>query len=128
MTTCDPRYRNKMLLWAVVYCGTTAASVYILKTSGIENLALRTVIALTPMLPIFWLGTIIMGCMRNLDELQQKIQLEAVVFAAVLTALFTVAYGFLEKIGYPKLDTIWIFPMLMILWGIGQVIARRRYE
>ncbi|MEX0324494.1 MAG: hypothetical protein AB3N33_00240 [Puniceicoccaceae bacterium] len=128
MTTCDPKYRNKLLLWAVVYCSTVAASIYVLKTSGIENLALQTVIALVPMLPIIWLMQIIMSCMRNLDELQQKIQLEAVVFAAVLTALFTVAYGFLEKIGYPKLDTIWIFPMLMVLWTIGQAIARRRYE
>ncbi|MEX0331193.1 MAG: hypothetical protein AB3N64_07200 [Puniceicoccaceae bacterium] len=128
MTTCDPKYRNKLLLWAVVYCSTVAGSIYVLKTSGIENFALQTVIALVPMLPIIWLMQIIMSCMHNLDELQRKIQLDAVVFAAVLTALLTVAYGFLEKIGYPKLDTIWIFPMLMVLWTIGQAIARRRYE
>lgn len=129
-TLCETnkRYRNQMLVWAIAYCAVTYGSVYSLKHLGIESFALRTVIALLPMLPIAWVGVIIMRFIRSLDEFQQKIQLEAVVFSAVLTGLLTGAYGFLEGVGYPKLDTIWILPMLIVLWVVGQVLARSRYQ
>ncbi|MEZ5278404.1 MAG: hypothetical protein R3F07_18625 [Opitutaceae bacterium] len=122
------RYRRQMLTWAITYCLVTFASVYTLKNAGIENLGLRTLIALLPMLPVVWVGIIILRFIRSLDELQQKIQLEAVVFAAVTTGLLTGAYGFLEGVGYPELDTVWILPMLMVLWVGGQVLARRRFQ
>lgn len=124
----NKQYRRQMLIWAVTYCVVTYASVYTLKNAGIEHFGLRTLIALTPMLPLAWVGFIIMRFIRSLDELQQKMQLEAVVFSAVMTALLTGAYGFMEGVGYPKLDTIWILPMLMILWVVGQALARRRYK
>jgi len=117
-----------MLVCAVAYCLATYASVQILKHAGIEHFGLRTVIALLPMLPIAWTGFIVLRFMRSLDELQQRIQLEAVVFSAVVTGLLTGAYGFLEGVGYPELDTVWIMPMLMVLWVVGQIIARRRYQ
>lgn len=129
-TQCEnnKRYRLKMLLWASVYMITTYASVYVLKNSGIEQFGLRTLIALVPMVPVVWIGRIIIQFIRGLDEFQQKIQLEAIAFSAVTTALLTCAYGFMEGVGYPRLDTIWILPMLGVLWVIGQALARRRYQ
>ena len=124
----NKRYRRQMLIWAITYCLVTFASVYTLKNAGIGHLGLRTLIALLPILPVAWVGIIILRFIRSLDELQQKIQLEAVVFAAVMTGLLTGAYGFLEGVGYPELDTVWILPMLMVLWVGGQVLARRRYQ
>jgi hypothetical protein len=129
-TLCEPnkRYRNQMLVWAIIYCSVTYASVTLLKSYEIEPLALRTLIALLPVIPIIWAGRIIMKFIRSQDELQQKIQLEAVVFSAVTTALLTSAYGFMEGVGYPEMDTIWVLPMLTVLWVVGQVVARRRYR
>jgi hypothetical protein len=124
----NKRYRRQMLIWAITYCVVTYASVYTLKNAGIGHFGLRTLIALLPMLPIAWVVVIILRFIRSLDELQQKIQFEAVVFSAVMTGLLTAAYGFMEGVGYPKLDTIWIMPMLMVLWVGGQVLARRRYQ
>lgn len=124
----NKRYRRQMLTWAITYCLVTYASVHTLKNAGIEHFGLRTLIALLPMLPIAWVGILIVRFTRSLDELQRKIQFEAVVFSAVLTGLFTGAYGFMEGVGYPKLDTVWILPMLMVLWVVGQVLGRRRYQ
>ena len=124
----NKRYRRQMLIWAITYCVVTYASVYTLKNAGIEHFGLRTLIALLPMLPIAWVGIIMLRFIRSLDEMQQKIQLEAVVFSAVMTGLFTGAYGFMEGVGYPELDTVWIMPMLMVLWVGGQMLARRRYR
>lgn len=124
----NKRYRRQMLVGAITYCGVTLASVTILKKAGIENLGLRTLIALLPMVPVAWVGGIILRFTRSLDEMQQKIQFEAIVFSAVTTGLLTGAYGFMEGVGYPKLDTVWILPMLMVLWVVGQLLARRRYQ
>jgi hypothetical protein len=63
-----------------------------------------------------------------MDELQRKIQLEAVVFGFCGTALLTFSYGFLENAGFPHLNWIWIFPLMAALWGLGQAIAARRYR
>jgi Na+/melibiose symporter-like transporter len=124
----NKRYRKQMFFWAVIYCSVTYASVYLLKHFTIGNLGVRTLIALFPMVPITFAGRIIIKFIRDLDELQQKIQLEAVIFSAVTTALVTCAYGFMEGVGYPELDTVWIMPMLMVLWVLGQILARRRYQ
>ncbi|WP_163965559.1 hypothetical protein [Oceanipulchritudo coccoides] len=129
-TMCEPNktYRRQMLIWAITYCVVTYGSVYTLKNAGIEHFGLRTLIALLPMLPIAWVGIIIMRFIRSLDELQRKMQFEAVVFSAVMTGLLTGAYGFMEGVGYPELDTVWVLPMLMVLWVVGQALARKRYQ
>lgn len=129
-TLCETnrRYRNQMPVWAILYCSVTYASVYVLRNFGIEHFGLRTLIALVPMVPVIRVGRLIMKFIRSQDELQQKIQLEAVIFSAVTTALLTCAYGFMEGAGYPELDTIWVLPMLAVLWVVGQVLARRRYQ
>jgi hypothetical protein len=98
-----------------------------LKVYVLYGFGLRTLIALAPMIPVLWVGNNILKYTRQLDEFQQRIQLDAVVFSAVATALLTSAYGLLEGVGYPELDTIWIMPMLAVLWVIGQILARRRY-
>jgi len=116
-----------MLLWAVIYCSVTYGSVYVLKNYDIGGVGARTLIALLPMLPIVWVGMLTMKHVRQLDELQRKIQMEAVAFSAMTTALLTCSYGFMEGVGYPELDTIWILPMLSVLWVVGQILARRRY-
>jgi len=124
---CETKYRKQMLLWAVIYCSVTYGSVYVLKNYDIGGVGARTLIALLPMLPIVWVGMLTMKHVRQLDELQRKIQMEAVAFSAMTTALLTCSYGFMEGVGYPELDTIWILPMLSVLWVVGQILARRRY-
>lgn len=127
MSDKDKNYNGQMILGAIVYIAVTAASVGILKYYVLDGLGLRTLIALAPMVPVFWIGNNIVKYTRQQDELQQRIQLDAVVFSAVVTALLTSAYGFMEGVGYPELDTVWIMPMLAVFWVVGQILSRRRY-
>ena len=67
--------------------------------------------------------------LKQLDEMQQRIQLEALSIAFVGTALLGSTYGFLENAGLPRLE--WggfIWPVMVLLWAIGTVIACRRYR
>lgn len=88
----------------------------------------RYLLALLPVLPAAYVLRAYIRFLGRLDELQQRIQLSAIAFAAGTTGMLTFAYGFLELAGFPHIPAIWVFPVLIWLWGIGLAIASRRYS
>ncbi len=66
--------------------------------------------------------------LRRVDELQRRIQLEAIGLSFAATAILTFAYGFLEDVGFPRLSYGWILPLMVMLWGLGLGLASRRYR
>jgi hypothetical protein len=72
---------------------------------------------------------VMMRSLRRLDELQQKIHLEALAFAFAGTGALATGYGFLINAGMPDID--WgalVWPVMVALWAVGLVFARRRYH
>ena len=65
---------------------------------------------------------------HSMDELQKKIQLEALAFAFGATALISFAYGLLGNAGFPQLSWVWVMPLMIALWGVGGAVAARRYQ
>ncbi len=63
-----------------------------------------------------------------MDELQRRIQLEAFAFSFGVTGIVTFSYGLLTYVGFPAISWVWIFPLMVALWGIGQGVATRRYR
>ncbi|GJQ51592.1 MAG: hypothetical protein HKUEN02_04390 [Anaerolineaceae bacterium] len=57
--------------------------------------AVQVVIALIPVIPTIFIVIAVMRALRDSDELQQRIQLQAVTFSAIVTGLITFSYGFL---------------------------------
>ena len=114
----------------------TAIGIYvislIISIIAIERLSLpqvvRFIIAILPVVPIGFVFVAIMRKLKDSDELQQKVQSHAIMFAAVATALITFGYGFLENIGFPKFPTIWIFPMMFMLWGFSLSYFWKKYQ
>ena len=88
----------------------------------------RYPIALLPVIPAALAMWAVIRGVRGLDELQRRIQFEAVVFSFLTTCLLTLTWGFLQNAGLPQLDVIWIAPLLIILWGLGLGIAHGRYQ
>ena len=88
----------------------------------------RFPVALSPVIPALVGMQVIVRVVREMDELQQRIQLEAVAFSLGSTAMLTFSYGFLEGVGFPHLNWTFVLPMIVALWGIGQIVARRRYR
>ncbi len=67
--------------------------------------------------------------LRRLDEMQQRIQLEALALAFFGTATLGAGYGFLQSAGLRGIDwgaSIW--PVMVGLWALGFMIASRRYR
>jgi len=87
-----------------------------------------TVVALMPMLPGAAVAVAVMRQVRGSDELQRRIQLEALSLAFAGTALATFSYGFLENVGYPKLSMFFVWPLMAVLWMVGSIISARRFR
>lgn len=93
--------------------------------------SLRVTVALLP-IPVFalFLLSFIRG-LKALDELERRIQLEALVIAFPLAILFIMTLGLLE-LAVPLSPENWsyrhIWPFLTMFYFIGLAIARKRYQ
>jgi hypothetical protein len=95
---------------------------------GTVPTALRVPVALLPMVPLAVVAFAIVGAIRASDEMQRRIQFEALAFAFAFTALSTFSYGFLEVYaGLPHLSMFSVWPVMAVFWVIGRFIASRRY-
>jgi hypothetical protein len=121
------RYYKEFGIAMSVYVITVIASVTVLTKFEFPQ-AIRAVIALTPVIPTIFVIIAIMRALRDSDELQQKVQFNAIVFSAVTTGMITFGYGFLEGIGFPQFPTIWILPMMFGLWGLGLGYFWKKYQ
>jgi uncharacterized membrane protein (DUF4010 family) len=88
----------------------------------------RYMIAALPALPIAVVVYFYIVLLRRMDEMQRQIQLEALAFSVGVTGLITFALGLMEAAGLGPIGLIWVFPMLIMFWGFGTILARRRYE
>ena len=89
--------------------------------------AARMAVALVPMIGAVAAAWAIMRHIWKLDEMQRRIQLDAIAISFLATALGTFGWGFAEDAGAPDLPTFAIWPLMAAGWVAGLFIARRRY-
>lgn len=89
---------------------------------------LRYAIALGPVVPLIFAFLSYVQFVRRLDEMEQRIQLEAVAISLGCTMLLTLTLGFLESVGFPHIDMIWVPVFIIVMWRLGMQIATRRYR
>jgi hypothetical protein len=88
----------------------------------------RYALVLIPLIPVFYLQRFELQNLARMDELQRKIQLEALVFAYYGTAALVLIYGFLELAGLPKTTMFAAGGALIVLRVIGWYITDRKYQ
>ena len=98
---------------------------------GITSVPLRAVVAVLPALAIALLMRAALRYLREIDELQRRIETEAIGISALGVSLLYFAGGLLEKAKVLSFDAgaamIWVFPLLMFLYGISKMIVTKRY-
>jgi hypothetical protein len=123
---------SKRYFWelgtAMLAYGVTLAISIKLVEAGMVPKAWQSVAVLTPMLPCGFALWAILRQLGRLDELQRRVQLDAVGLAFAGTAMLTFGYGFLEGVGFPRLSMFVIWPVMAALWLIGGFVAARRYR
>lgn len=121
------RYMRELLVAMSIYIVVLIASISILERTELPQVW-QVLITLLPAIPVAFVILAIMRMLIDSDELQQRIQLFATAFSAALTGFITFSYGFLENVGFPKLSTFLVFPMLILIWGISLGYFTRKYQ
>lgn len=89
----------------------------------------RVPLALVPMVPLVFALFAFVRYLGRMDELQRRVQLEALAFAFGGTALLTFGYGFLQSVaGFPQVNWFAVWPIMAVLWLAGKARADRRYK
>lgn len=66
---------------------------------------------------------------RTLDEMQRQVHLEALAFAYPSTAVVVLAFEYLRKTGtLDRFKPDYILLAMSVLWLLGYLLARRRYQ
>lgn len=88
----------------------------------------RGLVAVLPVIPASLVVLAVVRYISRMDELQRRIQLDALGAASGATALLTFTWGLLENAGFPRLSMLWILPLMCLLWGIAAGVAAYRYR
>lgn len=88
----------------------------------------RGLVAVLPVIPASVVVLAVVRYISRMDELQRRIQLDALGAAFGATALLTFTWGLLENAGFPQLSMVWVLPLMAVLWGVGIGVAAYRYR
>lgn len=120
-----------IMVFLIIFGGIIAlGSVAVMqRVMGLPEWVGRIPQAIVPLVPAPILISLAIRGYRRLDELQQRIQGEALVWGFVLGSILVFTWGSIEiAMGMPRLGWIWVWPVLGGSWLVGLVIARRSYS
>lgn len=124
----------KLNVWAFVAVGLAFASRIVIRNHPEWDMWLRALIAMSPLLPSLFYVRSIARWIRGMDELQQRIQLGACLFATTGTIFIVLAYNLVVAQGIHwsrlphGLDWEDTFASVIVLYILGNAIIKRRYQ
>lgn len=116
-----------LLSGLAAYAAVLILSQRILAGTG-HGVTIATLLALAPIVPALFICGVVVQSIRKLDEMQRKLQLEALAIAFAGTALITFSYGFLEGNGLPKISMFAVWPLMSVLWFTGVMVGHLRHR
>lgn len=121
------RYTIELTLSLAAYVALLILSNQFLSYPALPNWA-EIAVVLLPMVAALLIIWTILRRLQQIDELQRRIQFEALAIAFCGTALVTFSYGFLEALNYPKLSMFFVWPLMATLWVLGTIFGVLRYR
>ncbi len=96
----------------------------------VESDLLRALIALLPVLPIVFVVRAMVRKLLDGDELERRMQLEAISIASISVGLLSFTAGFLHVAGVFHFDNalLMVLPGLFLAYGLALWWVRRRYQ
>lgn len=124
------RYLRELMPAMAGYVVAIFLSVWLLKR--VDAPGLRVALALLPVPPIALALRAIVRYIRDVDEMQQRIELEAVSIATALVSLLYLSAGLLQRakaIDIPAADAMtWVFPLICVVYGVTKIVVSRRFR
>lgn len=121
-------YERRVMLSMAIYMVVLFAANPLLHAT--RSLPLKALLALVPVLPVLYVITLMWRRIRDSDELEQRTNLVALGVAAALVSALSLVGGFLSAGGVVRLGgevLIWVFPVLMMGYGVAYKWVSRRY-
>jgi hypothetical protein len=126
------RYLKSFIPAMAGYVVVLFASVFVLKAFPSLPALARIGLSLAPVLPIVFVCRAVVVFVRNSDELERKIDLEAIALSCLITGLLFMSLGFLASSKLFELDGammgIMVLPCLFGFFGLVKCITQRRYR
>jgi len=85
-------------------------------------------LSMMPMLGAVAMAWAILRGLHRMDELQRRIQFDAIAISFLGTALITFGWGFGEVAGLPPLRAFAVWPIMGSLWFVSAIFASRKYR
>ena len=120
------RYAVQMLAAFALYGLVLVPSIRYLKNHPETGWTLP--IAVAPFLPVLGIAWVAIRAIRSMDEMQRRIQSDAVVTAFIISALGAIAYGFLQNAGFPPVNLTFVGTSMIGVWGLSVLFSIRRYD
>lgn len=124
------RYQREMLVSMTLYMFLIIVSFWCIRHFELPT-AGRALLALLPVIGIAMWARAQMRYLAGCDELQQKIELQAIAMASALLVFGSFPLGLLAAANVfsisGKIVLIWILPVFIIVYGLCKVWASRRY-
>lgn len=125
------RYLRNFFPAMAAYIVVLPVSIWLLMHADM-GMGVRTVVALLPVFPMALVLRAFVGYVRGVDEMQQRIELEAISIATAVVSLGCMALGFLQSAKVINIAAaaamLWVFPMICLVYGIAKAIGYRRYQ
>lgn len=133
MSNPSHRRLGECFLAAVAYVLTTWACLWLLRQPLADaDQWLRAVTALLPILPMLLAVRAVVRLILAGDELQRRIDLEAIAASSLLVGLGALTLNLLVRAEVVEVSgrqaTLWVLPALWLGYAVARVWAARRYR
>jgi hypothetical protein len=131
--SCTPTERRNNRRYQMEYFGATGLYVAMLFASvafvdRVPTGAGKVALALLPMVGVIGMSVALIRFMARIDELQRQNLILCGAIAGLVTAIATMALGFLENAGVPRISMTFVWPFTMLVFGACVPFMRRRYR
>ena len=128
MRAAQRRYVREFLPAMAAYALLLFVSLELLKY--VHAVPLRVVIVLLPVLPIVFVVRAMVRLVLASDELERRLQLEAISIASMSVGLLSFAAAFLQGAGLLPIvnGLMWVLPALFAAYGVANWWVRRRFR
>lgn len=124
----DVRNLQRFARWSLAWAVSFVAATFVLAGGVSLPGAAALAVAIVPTL----VGAAALAAytryLRAADELQQRVQLEALAMGFGVGVLFSMGYRLFERLGAPDLDINDPLIVMLVVWAGWQVVAARRYR
>lgn len=121
--------RNLAAVSGIVWGLSFVAARLLLEQPGLDT-SDRLLLAFGPTVPFIGLLLGAVGLSREADEMERRVQLEALALAFGLTMLLVATLALAQRAGFAKYEDfsyVHLLPILFIFYLGGTISARRRY-